>query len=245
MIHIPVILLHGFPMDRRIWDLVIARLDNFDCIAPDLPGYGHNRNAAASHSIENYVEQVVALIESTTAGTAHIVGVSMGGMIAMMLAARYPNRVKSITVLHTTASADDEKARTARSAAIEEIRRIGSGKFVREFANVLLSPATSPAVKDKFIAIMEGTSNETVCGGMEAIRDRPDLTDELYKISCPAQFVAGADDSRSTPELMSRIAALIPGAQFHVIADCGHISPLEKPAECTDLIRSFVLKGDS
>ncbi|HCY80978.1 MAG TPA: hypothetical protein DHV22_04905, partial [Xanthomarina gelatinilytica] len=111
-----ILFIHGFPMSKRIWKSQIAVLKkSFNCYAIDLPGYGDNDfKNDFEHSTDSYADYVDGFMSENGIEKANIIGMSMGGSIALNLTRRYPERVQSLTIIHTSAIPDTEAEKLNR-----------------------------------------------------------------------------------------------------------------------------------
>lgn len=223
--------IHGFPMNASIWNSQINVLKkHYNCYAIDLPGYGANTSLKDfKHSINNYADYVYQFIKDNELGSVHIVGMSMGGSISLNISRRYNHVVRSITLIHTSAVVDTDEEKKKRDETIATIQDGGLLQFIDNFADRLLSPTASKEVREKYIHLMREASKEVVVAGYKTIRNRDDEMKNLPNLKIPTLLLAGKDDIGSSPKEMKDIANAIPNSTFKIIADCGHVSPLEKP----------------
>nr|WP_293297049.1 alpha/beta hydrolase [Allomuricauda sp.] len=233
-----ILFIHGFPMSKSIWKSQIVMLQkSFNCYAIDLPGYGDNdAKNDFEHSIDSYADYVHDFMSENGIEKANIVGMSMGGSIALNLTRRYPERVQSLTIIHTSAIPDTEEEKLNRDETIKNIKNGGLSNFIENFADRLLSPSASPEIRSQYISDMNEASQDIVIAGYKAIRNRPDEFKALKSIKVPVLVVAGNDDVGSSPKEMKEIAKEIDNSTFKVIEDCGHIAPLEKPKELNKIL---------
>lgn len=239
-----ILFIHGFPMSKRIWKSQIVVLQkSFNCYAIDLPGYGDNdAKNGFEHSIDSYADYVDGFMSENGIEKANIIGMSMGGSIALNLTRRYPEGVQSLTIIHTSAIPDTEAEKLNRDETIKNIENGGLPNFIENFADRLLSPSASPEIRTQYISDMNEASQEIVIAGYKAIRNRSDEFKALKLIEVPVLVVAGNDDKGSSPKEMKEIANEIDNSTFHVIEDCGHVAPLEKPDELNAILSDWLRK---
>ena len=233
-----ILFIHGFPMNASIWDSQINVLkEYYSCYAIDLPGYGLNTTLKGfNHSINAYADYVYQFIKDNELGSVHIIGMSMGGSISLNISRRYIHVVKSITLIHTSAVVDTDEEKEKRDETITAIQNGGLLQFIDNFADRLLSPKASKEVRDKYIYLMRDASKEVVVAGYQAIRNRRDEMLNLQNLRIPTLIIAGKDDIGSSPKEMKDIADAIRNSTFKIIADCGHVSPIEKPNVLNDIL---------
>lgn len=231
-----LLLVHGFPHGRWLWDAQVAALgDRARCIAPDLPGFGRSP-ALAAPSMDAYADALVALLDELAVERAVVCGLSMGGYVAFALWRRHPGRVRALALADTRAGADAPEAAQRRrelmalargegSAAVAESQLAGSlGKTTR---------ATRPELVAAFRARLAEAPVEGIVGALEAMIDRPDSTPTLATIDVPTLVVVGAEDALTPPKEARALHAAIAGSRLVEIPGAGHVSCVEQPAAFT------------
>lgn len=236
------ILLHGYPMNHHLWDFVAPLLaDDMRLIIPDLRGFGQSSvKGALDLSLQNMADDVAQLMTELGVEKAHIIGASLGAMVAMAFAYCHADKTQSVVVMHSEADPDDEDMKIRRNAQIKTIRNQGSKAFARQFAQRVLGP---DAGQDKvsFVSdMMADASAKAMIAGMRLLRDREDIRLLLPKIETPALVVAGRNDPHSPADLMEKTAALFPNGQFHIMDNANHLSAIECPQSAAKVIRGWV-----
>lgn len=235
----PLVLLHPFPLDGSFWDDLLTELPvDRPRSAPDVPGFGSAplRDGAGIVDVADGISSEIDRL----GGHAVIVGCSMGGFIALSVAVRRPEQVAGLILTGTGAAADPPERREERDASIERIRAEGSDGFLAEFLPPLMAAGAAASVRDRVRSIAARASPEALVVAIEALRDRPDRSDDLAGIDAPTLVIAGADDGRTPPEAMRRMADEIPGARFVSVPGAGHLAPIETPAAVAEHITAFL-----
>lgn len=236
----PLVLVHAFPMDARMWkDTAQALAGRCRVITPDMRGFGDSDLGAGGHGIADMADDVAALLDTLGIDRATVGGMSMGGYVALAFAARHRARLDGLILADTRAAADSDAARAGRAAALEFVEKEGVEPFVERQLGALLSPAASEAVRAQARAIGK-QSKEGLLAGIQALRDRPDRRGELSAIACHTLVIVGTDDKISPPAEMADMAQAIPGARLVEIAGAGHLSNLERPSEFVAAISDFI-----
>ena len=238
-----LVLLHPFPMDASFWGPMWRELAaDVTLLTPEFPGFGAEPLGAAP-SVDGFADVVAAAIRAEEAGPATIVGLSLGGYVALALAARHPDVVASLVLANTRAEADDEAGRRGREAAIDTVRIDGLGAFLGALLPRLLGPAASAEARERADAIAAGQDPQAVCLALEALRDRPDRRADLPRIAAPTIVVTGGDDTVTPLEAARTLADGIPGATLAVIDGAGHLSALELPAAFAAIVATAIARG--
>jgi pimeloyl-ACP methyl ester carboxylesterase len=233
--------LHGFPLDRRMWRGQLDRLARASvrAIAVDLRGFGAARHLSRAPSIAAMAEDVAETIRALALDRPIVVGLSMGGYVALALArlaANAPSLLGGLVLADTRAGADSAAALEGRAANIVRARAAGDAGAAAVFEAMLPSVFaqrtrdTAPATVEAFRAIAAAQSTEGVVAALEAMRDRPDATPWLSAIAVPTTVIVGADDALTPPSVAASIADAIPGARLVVVPDAGHFTNVENAA---------------
>lgn len=245
----PVVLLHGFPLDHRMWTSQIAALgEEHRVIAPDLRGFGQSTLAAgdAENGVEmhRYAADVAGLLDKIGVKEPVILcGFSMGGYILWQFALRYPQRVRAIVLCDTRAVPDSAEAREGRLNTAEDVMKTGTDSLVKSMLPKILSKVTlsqRPEVVRQVTQIMHACEPAAVAAALRGMAAREDVTAKLAQLKQPALIIVGTEDAISPPAEMRSIAELIPHVQFVEIPDAGHMTPLENAGAVTESLQRFV-----
>jgi pimeloyl-ACP methyl ester carboxylesterase len=232
-----LVLLHPFPMDASFWGPMWRELNaDVKLLAPEFPGFGQ-APAVEGPSVSGFAGEVAELIRAESGDPSAVVGLSLGGYIALALALEHPDAVGALVLANTRAEADDATGRRAREQAIDTIRIDGLDAYLAGTLPRLLGPSASADAWDRAQAIASGQGPESVCLALEALRDRPDRRGDLGGIRVPTIVVAGADDQVTTLESAQTLVDGIPDAALEVIPAAGHLSALERPAAFAAVVR--------
>lgn len=266
---IPLVLLHAFPVDHRMWDDCAAAiqrqaasegLGELTIWAPDMPGAGEgpipdavasgplDDDGAYPQALDRMADAYVALLRAAGYERAIWAGLSMGGYLALDIQRRHPDAVAGIALCDTKADADSAQARAKRLDIAATMESTGTYEPVMHFASA--NPLRDSTVKrsHEFIERMTGfivsQDPKGVAWRERMAAGRPDLNDQLPLITAPAAVVCGDKDPSSPPAVMEPIAERMTGtrAAFTVIADCGHFSAMEHPDELAAPLVSLVAR---
>jgi len=243
---LPVVLLHGFPHDRSLWTQQrLALASRVRCLVPDLRGFGES-SAQAPFTMDQYADDVVALLDRLEVPRAVIGGLSMGGYVAMAMWRRHPHRVAGLVLCDTKATADTEDGRRARDDAMRAIRSDGTAAFAeRQLAKMVgaTTRARRPEIVDLMRTMMARQSPAAMIGALEALRDRPDSRQTLGTITVPTLVIVGEEDELTPPSDARVMLELLPAstnARLELIASAGHAACVERPAAVTFALTDFL-----
>jgi pimeloyl-ACP methyl ester carboxylesterase len=242
---LPVVLIHGFPLCRKMWRPQVAALAAVDCrvICPDLPGFGESPAAGDAPSMATYADAVIGLLDKLGVEKAVVGGMSMGGYVLLDLVRRYPERLIGAIFMVTRAAADDPAGREKRTTLSVEVKA-GNALIVADtMAKVLFAASTTtdqPGLVRQVEEWMEETPVAGLIGGLLAMRDREDYLDRLADFDLPS-LVIGAELDQAIPIEHSRqLAAGLPRGELQIIPGAGHMVNLERPEPFNQALLGFI-----
>jgi 3-oxoadipate enol-lactonase / 4-carboxymuconolactone decarboxylase len=238
-----VVLFPSLGSTLELWEPQLAALaEHFRVIRVDPRGHGRSPVPRGPYTIDDIAGDVVALLDRLGIARAHVVGVSLGGMVAMWMAIHHPDRVDRI-VPTATAAALPEAGFAARA---EIVRKDGTAAIAEAVLERWLTPearAADPARAEHMKSWVLDTPDEGYAGCCDAI-DSMDLLGGLPTISAPTLVISGLVDPAIPPEHQVRIAAGIPGARLAAV-NAAHIPNVELPEQVTALILEHLLVHDA
>ena len=235
----PLVLLHAFPLDSRMFDAVRDALAaKARLLTPDLRGFGTGPalgDPLPEPDLGLLADDVLAELDGLGIDRAILGGVSMGGYVAMAVLRRHPERVAGLLLVDTRSGADDAAALDRRRSAAE---RADSGNIASGSDAVapLLADGTASAVRDRLAVIAGGVPAATVGWAQRAMAARPDSTELLASTSVPVLVVVGEKDAITPPAAARQMAAAAPEAELVELPGVGHLSPAEDPVGFADAV---------
>ena len=235
------VFIHGYPLDHRVWlDQLAAIAGMRHGIAPDLRGHGRTESSGdAILTMESLADDVAALLGGVGADQADVVGLSMGGYVALALWESHPHLVRTLTLVDTRAGADSPEARSGRDATALKVVERGTTALADELLPALLGPNAPAPARARLRSMVEAIPYETAIAVLAGMRDRKDRTSLLETISVPVLVVTGADDRLIPPEQARLLAGAIPGARLEIVSGAGHLPPVEAPEAVSRLLAGF------
>ena len=240
---LPVVLLHGFPLDGRIWDAQLAALsDRFRVIVPDLPGFGRS-SVDQPFTIESLADDLRQLLIQIQALPGVLGGLSMGGYVSLAYITKYPSDLLGLMLIDSRAEADTPEAKQNRDKMIQTVRAAGAKAIADQMLPKLLAPSADrrrPGVAATLRQIIEACPPRTIEYALAALRDRRDYCGNLPSIAVPTLIIAGEEDVLTPPALAHAMAKKIPHANVAIIPDSGHMTPMEQPDRVNAAMREFL-----
>jgi 3-oxoadipate enol-lactonase len=230
-----VVLSNSLGAARGMWDPQVPALaERYRVVTYDTRGHGESPAPAGPYTLDDLVDDLVALLDELDAPKAHIAGLSLGGMTAMRLAAREPGRVDRLAVLCTSATPNPQPF-LDRAAAV---RSGGTAPLAPAIASRWVTPpfaAEHPELVARLEAMIAGSDDEGYAACAEVVA-AVDLRDDLGRITAPTLVISGAEDPALPPDHQRLIAEGIRGAQLLTVSPGAHLANLERTREITDAL---------
>ncbi len=224
---VPLVLLHGFAMNRSIWQEMISNyLPSVPIISLDTRGHGESESTQGEYSMELLAADLEGLLRSLNIGKAIVCGHSMGGYIALAFAEQFPDRLAGLGLITTNAAADDDSKRAARYAQIEDIRKRGSIAVADSLAPRLSHNPTIIAWAHDMII---DTNPLGLIGSLSGMAERSDRSALLPGIEVPTVVIAGESDQITDYDASKTMAKALPQGTFIGLNNSGHLPMMETP----------------
>ena len=240
----PLVLLHGFTHDSRVWRPQLESLsDQFTVIAWDAPGAGQSPDPPDSFDIGDWADCLSGFLDTMDVQSAHVLGLSWGGLLAQELYRSNATRVRSLVLADTYAGwkgSLPEPIAEERLAACLRDSFLAPGEFVPNYLPGMFSESATREAREELGSIMADFHpiGFRLMATALALADTRDL---LPTIRVPTLLVWGDSDARSPMTVAQQFHDAIPGAELAVIPGAGHISNLEKPVQFDLAVRQFCL----
>jgi pimeloyl-ACP methyl ester carboxylesterase len=235
---LPVVLLHAFPLDHRMWQRQTPLADSLRLIVPDLRGFG--ASGSVPSSMADFADDVAAILDALHIELPAVVcGVSMGGYVAQHVAARHADRVAAVVLVDTRLEADTPEARSNRVELAGKVGRLGQSILADAMLPRLLA---APRREADAAAVARHAENQawlrgmierqtvpTIQAALAALGDRPDMLAAMQQVAAPTLLVVGAEDQITPPACLELAEREMPDAKLLIVPGAGHLVPLEAP----------------
>lgn len=230
----PVLFLPGLLCDSTLWR---AQIDDLgEIVAP----------CVADLTLDSNVESMARRALIAAPPRFSLVALSMGGYVAFEIMRQAPERVTRLALLSTSAAADDARRSEDRRKAIETLKL---GRFMgvttRMLPQLIHPPRLEDPVAEAVMAMAQRVGSAAFVRQQEAILLRPDSRPLLSTIAVPTLVAVGDGDQLTPPDASREIHAGIPGASLHILPDCGHLPPMERPENVNALLRNWLTSTDT
>lgn len=245
-----VVLLHAFPLDSRLWDDVVDAVADagWDVVVPDLRGFGESAYGADGPddepSLTWMARDVLGILDRVGVNSAVVVGLSLGGYVAMELVRQDPSRIAALALVDTKASADGDDARANRLRVAEQVLEAGStAALARAMLPGLLGETTRtrrPDVVERVRGWIEEADPAGVAWAQRAMAARPDSHADLEALTVPVLVLWGDEDSLAPRGEQESMVAALRDCRFVEVPGCGHLSAVEAPEAVTAALAAFL-----
>jgi len=234
-----VVLSNSLGASRAMWDPQVPALaERYRVITYDTRGHGTSPAPAGPYSLDDLVDDLVAVLDRLGVRRAHVVGLSLGGMTALRLAAREPERVHRLAVLCSSAKVDPQPFLDRARA----VRESGTAPLAPTVVSRWLTPpyaAEHPDLVARLEAMVAGADDEGYAACCEVVA-RMDLRADLARIAAPTLVVSGAEDLALPPAHQEFIVEGISGAELISVSPGAHLANLEQPLPVTSALLAHV-----
>ena len=241
----PVVMIHGLGGTSNTFTPVLAAFARHRTIRFDLPGSGRSPRVDGPLSLRLFVERALLVMRKAEVERAHVVAHSMGTIVAAHLAATEPGKVTSLALFGPLLAPPDP-ARAAIRARAAEARK----GDMQPIADALLQSSVSadtrikrPAAAAFVRELLMRQDAEGYARTCEALAEMQPA--DTSRIDCPTLLVTGDEDVVAPPQSVRMMSERIAGSRVEVLRGCGHWTPVEKPEECTGLLKRFLLERSS
>ena len=241
---IPVMLVHGFTEDRRIWDPLLKGMeDKYKWILPDLPGSGQSVFNRSLPELKDFAEAMHAIIETENISKMVLIGHSMGGYISLAFAEKYPEKIAALGLFHSSSYPDSVEKKEARDKNIRFIQKNGASLFVEQAIPGLFSEDFKSGHPEEIRRLIERYANfeqDSLVLYLNAMKQRPATTGVLKSITKPVLFIMGEED-RAVPLKDALEQCHLPQILYiHILTHTAHMGMIENTSLCNSFINQFL-----
>jgi pimeloyl-ACP methyl ester carboxylesterase len=226
-----LVLAPGLGSDAAVWRRTIAALgDDCHCLVGDT--LRDDTLAGMARRILDQAPQRFALA-----------GVSMGGMVALEMMKAAPERVTRLALVDTNARPDTFRQKIYRRLVNLVVGTSKDyGRLAQRNLGSLVHPSTADDVRAELVQMSVRVGAKTYLRQNRAVSARGDLRKVLPNVAIPTAVIVGQEDQMTPVALSREIHALTPGSTFHMIPNCGHLPPIEKPRILADLLKELLAR---
>ncbi|HJP78996.1 MAG TPA: alpha/beta hydrolase [Pseudonocardiaceae bacterium] len=231
-----LVLVHGHPFDHSMWQPQVEyfRAEGWRVIAADLRGYGESTVVPGITPLSTFAEDIAALLDHLGIARFVLVGLSMGGQIALECHRLFPQRLIGLVLADTFAQAETPAGRADRERMADRLLREGMAGYAAEVLPKMVAPhniEALPAVAEFVSGMMRGAPPEGAAAALRGRARRPDYTEMLRTVVVPTLIVVGSDDQFTPVADAEYMYDRIPTSRLVIVDGAAHLPNLERPAE--------------
>jgi pimeloyl-ACP methyl ester carboxylesterase len=231
----PLVLLHGYPLDHHVWDLLAPLLeDAFDLILPDLRGFGQSTTVDSQYSMDDYAADLAGLLDHLGIQKASVTGHSMGGYVALAFAKNHPGRIRGLGLVSSQTPADPPDRKDGRYKTAAEVAEKGIGGVVDTMTPKFTS---DEKLQGSARIILERQKPAAYIGALKAMAERADTTALLASLTIPVVIIHGDADSLIPVDRAREAKSVVPHAHFVELKGVGHLPMMEAAKETAEALK--------
>lgn len=241
----PVVLAHGMWCDAGMFtELARILAPRARVLVPDFRAHGRSEVPGQQWSVADLAEDLAVMLDQLEVGPVLLAGFSMGGMMAVEFAARYPERLTGLVLIGTSAGAEHVMRSVEIATLVRLIALTGTPRFLpAESSKATFSPSfrrLHPGEVRRWEGVVRSMSPEALTQGLRAVAGRRDLLEQLDQVKVPVTIIAGEDDRVVRPRLSTLMHRRLPGSRLVFMPGAGHAVPTERPEEVAGLIEALL-----
>jgi len=237
----PIIFIHGIGLNNEIWDGQINFFKNYNTIVYDLIGHGKTSLNKKKITMKDFSKQLLKLVDGLNINKFHLVGFSLGSLIARDFACLHSDRLSSLTIFGTVYKrTEDEKRQIINRYEIMKLKKDITKKraLQRWFTESFIKK--NPKIYKKIYSMLENTDHETWLKIYKLFVYHEDNDMEIKQIKANTLVITGKDDIGSKPRMSEEISKLIPGSQYKTIENGKHLCNIECEKDFNITIKEFI-----
>jgi 3-oxoadipate enol-lactonase len=234
-----LLFINSIATTRDLWARQVPRFSkSFRVITYDTRGHGFSQVTAGDYTIEQLARDALAILDDAGVESAHVCGISLGGLTAMWLGVNAPRRVQSLVLANTAARIGSVEMWTERIAFVRQqgMAALADITMPRWFTDSFR--AREPQTLEQFRSMVASCSKDGYLACCAALRDE-DLREAIAAISCPVLCIAGSADPATPPEALRFIHQQIAGSTM-LLLDAAHLTNVEQDRAFTNALTEFI-----
>jgi pimeloyl-ACP methyl ester carboxylesterase len=238
------VLIHAFPLNARMWEPQLALAERgWRVVAPQLRGVDGGAGDPETSSMDDYVGDVIDLLDGLHIEDAVIGGLSMGGYVTLAVFRHAPRYFSGMVLADTRSQADAPEGIAGRKRTLALLKERGGMAVLDDLIPKLLGDTTRrdrPQVVERLRELVRLNSDAAIAGSITALMTRQDSTPLLSSIHCPTLILVGEEDTLTPPDLSRDLHRAIAGSELVVLPAAGHLSSLEQPEAFNAAVSTFL-----
>lgn len=235
-----LVLLHGFCENKTCFNKQVLLLNkHFNVFTLDLPGFG-DAEVQPNTSMEQMADAVHETLAQLNVSSYVLCGHSMGGYVALAFAKKYPEKLKGLILLHSTATADNEERKLKREQAIAFINEYGAEPYVKNFIPPLFAENhQQEAYVQEFINEALRIHPQGLTAALQAMKNRPDSVDFITQTEMPVAYIMGRHDALIPVNMLLQQVSKLKRGYAKILENSAHMGMVEEPEKCAAALQEF------
>ena len=240
----PILFVHGFPLDHKMWtnqlDYFSDRSVRFRLLCPDLIGCGLSDPIGGPTSMKIIANELAQMLTQIEVGPVVFCGLSMGGYVGWQFCEHHQQHVSCLIAANTRSNADSELVARGRRSMAQSIATSGTQTLADNLVDKLFVNGKESPAAAKIHSTISSTPVETIAQHQLAMAARPDMSDFITTLDLPTLVIAGRGDTITPLDEMRKMARKIPRSQFVCLEKAGHLTPLEQGDAFNNAVAEFL-----
>ncbi len=241
----PIVFIHGIGLTHEIWDDQIEFFKNYNTIVYDLIGHGKTPLNKKQINMKDFSKQLLKLLDELKIDKIHLVGFSLGSLIARDFASLHGNRLSSLTIFGTVYKrTEDEKRQIINRYEVMKKNKDISKKRALErwFSEDFIKK--NPDIYKKIYSMLEKNNHNIWLKVYKLFVHHEDDDVSIKQINAKSLIITGENDIGSKPKMSENLSKLIAGSQFKIIKKGKHLCNIECPENFNITLRKFIDKNN-
>ncbi|MGM8938984.1 alpha/beta fold hydrolase [Psychrobacter glaciei] len=237
---------HGLLWNTRIYDKQVEHFqDSYRCIAFDFRGQGQSQITKDGYDMDTLADDAIGLLAALDIDSCHYVGLSMGGFVGQRIAIKKPELLNSLTLIDTSADAEDPDNIPGYKKLITAIRWLGMKRVSKKvmpimFGSTFLTDKARKTDQKEWLAMLNGNRKGGVVKATMGVIERDAVYDQLDSITTPTLIIVGDEDVATPYDKAERMHFAIDGSKLAIIKSSGHTSTVEEPEQVNKVLSHFL-----
>lgn len=235
---------HSMLFNLRMFDQQVAHLKNeYRCIRFDFRGHGKSESTINGYDLDNLTEDAAELIKSLNCSPCHFIGFSMGGMVAMRIALKYPDLIQSLVLIDTSSEPQPKELKNTLMLFVAKnfgLKPISGQVLSMFFGKKFLEDPERKEERKIWKNHFENNNRKGLVKAVNGVLSRTGITEKLEMIKQPTTIMVGDKDQLTEVSISKILHSHINNSSMEIIPDAGHMSPVEEPDMVNSLISSHL-----
>lgn len=226
---------HSMLFNLRMFDSQIAYLkNNYRCVRFDFKGHGKSESTLTGYDLDSLTEEITELINLLDCRQCHFVGFSMGGMVALRIAIKHPELIKSLILIDTSSEPEPTNKMLKNKAMLFIVKYVGLKPIANQIMSLFFGPdflkdSKKSALRKKWKNHFLSNNRDGIVKAAKGVLFRKGISDQINKINHPTKILVGANDVLTDITKANILHANIKNSTLEIIPRAGHMSPVEEP----------------